>query len=51
MQALLQGLPVVPPTVRMAPQGSGLVKGQRVTAPMRRGRVHRNFHVMPPALL
>ena len=51
MQALLQGLPVAPRTERMAPQGSRLVKGQRVTAAMRRGWVHRMFHVMPPSLL
>ncbi|KAM8932832.1 uncharacterized protein AAEQ78_019368 isoform 3-T10 [Lycaon pictus] len=51
VQVLLQELPMAPRTELTAPQGSGLVRGQRVTAAMRRDRVHRTIHVMPPALL
>ena len=42
---------MTPRTELTAPQGSGLVRGQRVTAAMRRDRVHRTIPVMPPALL
>ena len=48
VQALLQELPVAPSTELTASQGSRLVRGQRVTAPMMRGHVHRTIHVMPP---
>ena len=51
MWVLLQEMPVAPHTELTAPQGSGLVWGQRVIAPMMRGHVHRTIHVMPPALL
>ncbi|XP_038445228.1 uncharacterized protein LOC119878727 isoform X2 [Canis lupus familiaris] len=42
---------MTPRTELTAPQGSGLVRGQRVTAAMRRDRVHRTIPVMTPALL